>query len=95
MGADGVGVAGEGATADVDGGTGAGACSVGSEDRWATVITAITNAASTTIPSAPSTTEVQRRSGVKSGNAVFCASTAADHGPSASSRNASAAKPTS
>lgn len=66
---------------------------MGSEDWWATVITAITNTASTTIPSAPSTTEFQRRSGVKSGNAACCASTAADHGPSTSL--SSAAKPTS
>jgi len=90
-----VGAAGEGATADVDGGTGAGVRPVGSEDWWATVITAITNAASTTIPSAPSNTEVQRRSGVKSGNAGLCASTAAGHGSSRSSRSASAANPKS
>ena len=94
-GADVGGVAGEGATADVVGGAGAGACPGGSEDWWATVITAITNAASTTIPSAPSNTEVQRRSGVKSGNAGLCASTAAGHGSSRSSRSASAANPKS
>ena len=79
-----VGAAGEGATAEVDGGAGTGARSVGSEDWWATVITAITNAASTTIPSALSTAEVQRRSLVKSGNAMWCESTAADHGLSTS-----------
>jgi hypothetical protein len=93
--AEGAGIPGEDATVDVDGGTGTGACSAGSDERWATVITAVTKPASTTIPNAASSTEVQRRSGVKSGNSVLCEAAAADHGPSTSLRSASAAKPTS
>ena len=86
-------IAGAGATLDVDGTTGPGARSAGSDERWATVITAATNAASTSIPSAPSRTDIDRRSGLKSGNSALCTATDADHGPSPSSGIGSVARP--
>lgn len=57
----------------------------GSAERLAIVITATTSVARATMPSAPRTTDVQRRCGVKSGNSVSLSATADDQGASSAS----------
>lgn len=57
----------------------------GSAERLAIVITATTSVARATMPSAPRTTDVQRRCGAKSGTSVSLSGTADDHGASSAS----------
>ncbi|WP_167104229.1 hypothetical protein [Mycobacterium sp. DL592] len=83
---------GDGATAVVVAAAVVGAAGVGTADgpagsaeRLAIAITAATRVARATMPSAPSTTEVQRRCGVKSGNSVSLSGTADDHAASSAS----------
>lgn len=66
-------------------GAGTAAGPAGSVDWWAIVITATTRAARAMMPSAPRTTDVQRRRGVKSGSSVSATATADDQGASSAS----------